>query len=123
MRDEVSPLGEKVGAAILRGEALVPSLWHVEMANAFLMAERRKRIHGARLIQLKEIARKLPLTVDADIMKRAFDTIIMFAREYGLTAYDASYLELAIRRGLPLATLDKELIKAAKEAGVKIFIP
>ncbi len=123
MRDEASPLAEEAGAAILRGEAIVPPLWHVEMANAFLLAERRKRIHGGRLIQLKEIARRLPLTIDVDMTKRSFDTVIMLAREYGLTAYDASYLELALRRGLSLATLDKELMKAAKEAGVKMFIP
>ena len=123
LEDETASYGDRVGDAILRGEAIVPYLWHLEMANALLVCKRGKRIHGALLFQYTEKARRLPITVDEYMSARAFDTIMTFADEYALTIYDATYLELAMRRGLPLATLDRELLKAAKQAGVKIFTP
>ena len=96
----------------------VPALWWYEVANALLMAQRRKRLTEAGRIRLMELYRKLPIRtdmmLDSDIMWR-FHTL---ALEYNLSAYDAAYLELAQRRGLGLATVDHHLHGAAQKAGI-----
>ncbi len=105
--------------ALKGGVACIPAHWFSEIANAIAMSERRKRHSEAdrtRLLQMLEI---LPLDVDEASLER-LDRILGLANEHRLTAYDAAYLELAMRKGLPLATLDKDLIRAAKRAGVAL---
>ncbi len=103
----------------MRSILWVPALWWYEMANALLMAQRRKRLTEAERIRLMELYRKLPIRtdmmLDSDIMWR-FQTLGI---EYHLSAYDAAYLELAQRRGLGLATVDRPLGLAAQRAGIK----
>ena len=98
----------------------VPALWWYEMANALLMAQRRKRLGEAEKIRLMELYGRLPIrtdvALDSDIVWR-FHTL---AIEYNLSAYDAAYLELAQRRGLGLATVDRSLRVAAQKAGMKL---
>lgn len=96
----------------------VPALWWYEVANALLMAERRRRISEADRLALTQLYEQLPIQTDAHLTVHTIRQIQSLAMTHGLSAYDASYLELAIRKGLPLTTLDKPLIKAAKEAGL-----
>jgi len=119
--DETSKGAERFLSQILVGNIFwVPALWWYEMANALLMAQRRKRLTEAERIRLIELYRKLPvqtdMTLDPDIISR-FHTL---AIEYNLSAYDTAYLELAQRRGLGLATVDRQLRSAAQKAGVKV---
>jgi predicted nucleic acid-binding protein len=119
--NETSKEAERFLSRILVGNIFwVPALWWYEMANALLMAQRRKRLTEAERIRLIELYRKLPvqtdMTLDPDIISR-FHTL---AIEYNLSAYDTAYLELAQRRGLGLATVDRKLRSAAQKAGVKV---
>ncbi len=99
----------------------VPSLWWYEVANALLIAERRKRIKEAEGIQLRKLYGILPIrtemTIGLDMMER-FRTL---AQEYGISVYDAAYLDLALSKGLRIATLDEKLRSAAQKAGVGIL--
>jgi predicted nucleic acid-binding protein len=101
-------------------EATAPALWPFEVANALLVAERRKRITTAQVAAVLQRITSLPISVDPIRMDRAFGQILSSARDEKLTAYDAAYLELAMREGLPLATLDDELRQAARSAGVAL---
>jgi predicted nucleic acid-binding protein len=117
--DETSKEAERFLSRLSTRSILwVPALWWYEMANALLMAQRRKRLTEAGRIRLMELYRKLPIRtdmmLDSDIMWR-FHTLAM---EYNLSAYDAAYLELAQRRGLGLATVDQHLHGAAQKAGI-----
>lgn len=94
--------------------AVVPSLWRLEVVNAFQVAIRRKRVDAAyRDAALSELA-VLPITVDADTDTYAWTTTLRLAERFALTIYDAVYLELAQRRSLPLATRDEDLRAAGK---------
>ena len=99
--------------------AVVPVLWQLEVANGLLMAERRKVLTPAEAEQgLFDMERFLASSAEVDGTGAGMRQVTNLARTYQLTAYDAAYLELAIREGLPLATLDKELRAAATKAGV-----
>lgn len=102
-------------------EAVVPSLWPLEVANVLLVAERRRRCSEAEAVRFIELLESLPIVVDDDTARRALHGTYQLAREHALTAYDAAYLELAMRLGVPLATLDRQLAEAAVKAGVTIF--
>jgi predicted nucleic acid-binding protein len=111
--DETSPATEAVLDRVSEAGAVVPGLWRLEVANAFQSAVRRKRISADyRDESLTELA-QLPITIDADTDTYAWTTTLHLAERFRLTIYDATYLELAQRRSLPFATLDKELRKAA----------
>lgn len=96
------------------GEAHVPMLWHLELGNVLAQAERRKRISAAGTAAHIERLGRLPIVTDPETEHRAFREVVLLARTHGLTTYDAAYLELAMRRGIELATLDKALIHAAR---------
>ncbi len=101
--------------------AMAPSLWPVELANALAMGERRKRITRSDTSRFLALIAGLPIDIDSETPSRALDHVLPLARAFSLTAYDATYLDLAMREGLTLATLDVELRKAARKAGVRIF--
>ena len=101
--------------------AFAPSLWPLEALNGLLMAERKKRLDARRRNSLAGFLRALPITVDEETADQAWTATIRLAERYRLSVYDAAYLELAQRRKLPLATLDHDLIKAAKAAGVTLL--
>jgi predicted nucleic acid-binding protein len=102
-------------------EALVPSIWPLEIANALLVAEKRKRIALAQVTALLRRISGLPISVMPIEAKQAFEQILPVARQQGLSEYDAAYLELALRQGLPLATLDRELRRSAQATGVVLL--
>jgi predicted nucleic acid-binding protein len=104
-------------------EALVPGHWPAEVANSLLMAVRRGRISREKANRFVRNLRALPIRLDPQDSDVVFDDVFKLAEQYTLTIYDAAYLELAIREHLPLATLDKELRKAARAAGVPLLGP
>ena len=101
--------------------ALVPSIWPLEVANAVIMGERRKRLDATRGSRFLALIGGLPILVDDQTSAQAWSATMLRARAHNLSAYDASYLELAVRRGLPLACLDGKLRAAALAAGVATF--
>lgn len=103
-----------------RTVAVVPSLFYQEISNALLMAYRRKRINRDVLQQYLDVITILPITVDtaAATQGSTMKRVCELAEKHGLTTYDASYLELASRLDLPLATLDVDLYNVAVEIGV-----
>jgi predicted nucleic acid-binding protein len=98
----------------------VPFIWPLEVANVLLTAERRKALKLAQVTSFLEQLSAWPIQVDTLGVDRAFQQILNAARSHNLSTYDAAYLELAVREGLPLATLDKDLRRAANAVGVKI---
>ncbi len=122
--DETSESAERFMARLTPGTPLwVPTLWGYEIANALLTAERRGRIREAEAARVLEIAFSLPLEIDSSSTAETLWRLRLLGKEHGLTAYDAAYLELALRRQLSLATLDRDLLKAAKTAGVQTTRP
>jgi predicted nucleic acid-binding protein len=101
----------------------VPALWPLEVANALLVGEHRKRITEAKVAQFLALLQILPITVDDETALRAWQDTLHLARLHDLTVYDAAYLELTVRLGLPLASLDDKLKAAAAAAGVTEFRP
>jgi len=95
-------------------EVLTPAIWPFEVANALLVAERRKRITVAQVTALLRRIAGLPISVEPIEARHAFEQILSVARQQNLTEYDAAYLELALRAGLPIATLDDKLKQAAR---------
>jgi predicted nucleic acid-binding protein len=118
--DEAKEYTAAVLESLVEWEAVVPSLWFLEVANVLLVAERRGRCTEAEAVRFIELLESLPIVTDDATPLRALHGTYQLAREYGLTAYDAAYLELAMRLGAPLATLDKQLVEASEKAGVKI---
>ncbi len=101
--------------------ALVPAIWGLEVSNVIAKAEAKGLVVEARSSIFLEMLKELDIEADVQTFARSLDDILNLARRYGLSAYDASYLELAMRENLSLATLDEDLIKAAKKAGIKIY--
>jgi predicted nucleic acid-binding protein len=119
--DEASAETETLFERVRDAGAVVPGLWHLELGNALLQAEKRGRITMADLSLRLELIADLPISVDQETPARSWREILILARTEQLTTYDAAYLELAIRRGLPLMTKDCELAAAAKRLGVIVF--
>lgn len=106
---------------VLAEGAWVPTLWRLEVANILEMGVRRGRTDATfRDATLADLA-LLPIQTDAETDRQAWSATLRLAVRHRLTLYDAAYLEVAIRRGLPLATLDAELRAAAKAAGVTLL--
>jgi len=119
--DEATPEGDAALAAVRLAGAIVPQLWFVEIANGLGVAERRSRLTSAHVAEGMRLLRSLPLDVDEPPSLAWCEVVLELMRAYRLTAYDATYLELARRRGLSLATRDRDLLVAAPAAGVTLF--
>ena len=117
--DERTPEVLAVFERVVEESVLVPPIWRYEVANALLMAQRRKRIDAGQRAALLQTLSELDVEEDRAPEGDPWRTTVQLADLHRLTVYDASYLELAQRRRLPLATLDKALLKAAVEAGVE----
>jgi predicted nucleic acid-binding protein len=119
--DESSDYADGVLTALEGRTILVPALWNLEIANAILVGERRNRLRKAEIRQFAALLEALSLVQDMQPVGEHLSNVLPLARKYGLSAYDAAYLELSIRRRAPLATLDGKLLAAARQAGVKPF--
>jgi len=118
-----SPYALKIKESLLNGaRAVVPALWHLELANWFALAE-RKRVLGesqAGLV-LSALDSIVSQTIDTETEVISIRQVLLTANRFRISAYDAAYLDLAQQEGLPLATLDQRLRAAAKTAGVELF--
>jgi predicted nucleic acid-binding protein len=122
MADEQAPAAGRALEALESGvPTFVPAHWPLEVANGLLVAERRKRIRRADVEDALDVLGQLPIETDAETGSRAGGEIAGLARQYGLSIYDAAYLELALRRGAALATVDLSLARAARHAGVIVL--
>ena len=119
--DEADEYAEAILERMPDLQAHVPSLWPLEVANALLVGERRGRITSAETARFLAILGAFPITVDDQTVAHAWTDTMHLARAHNLSSYDAAYLELAIRLGLPLAALDGKLKTAAGAMGVPLF--
>lgn len=102
--------------------AIVPVIWGLEVANVIARAEAGNQVTPAQSQAFLELVGSIKIEVDTDTFTCALSNTLDLARRHRLTAYDASYLELAMRLSLPLATLDENLQQAAANAGVNKFV-
>jgi len=121
--DEQSRYSYAVLESLGTSPALVPSLWPLEIANGLLVGERRLRLARSDVTPFLELLNALPIEIDDQTAARALTHTLTLACTHSLSAYDAAYLELSMREGLALATLDQRLKKAARTAGVTVFEP
>jgi predicted nucleic acid-binding protein len=119
--DEGGPEADALIEQVAAEGAAVPGLWFLEVANGLVMGERRGRIKPAESAAFVAMIEALPIVADPATSDRALHETTSLAREHRLTTYDAAYLELAMRLGLPLATGDGKLGAAAERAGVLLL--
>lgn len=119
--DERTPAANALLDRAANTGAVVPSLWRLETANGFQIAIRRKRINASFRDRALIHLTRLPIRIDPDTDSYAWTTTLQLADRFQLTVYDAAYLELAVRRAIPLATLDDGLRPAAEALGVTIL--
>ena len=112
-KDEESQYAVSILKRLIKSTGIVPSIWPLEVSNVLLVSERKGRITEAGSTRFLALLAELPIIVDQEPPERVLKEIFALAREYKLSSYDASYLDLAMRKGLSLATLDKNLIAAA----------
>jgi predicted nucleic acid-binding protein len=118
--NEATPFTVRILERLKTARAVAPAVWPFEVINALVDAERRGRINAAQQAEFLERLRLLPISIEHRPVAWLGQQILPLARAHRLTAYDAAYLELAIREGLPLATLDGDLRKAAAAAGAAL---
>ncbi len=119
--DEHSEQADAVLEHLRNADAIVPSIWPLEVVNVLLVGERRKRLTHAESARFLALLRALPIAIDHEMTHHQTDGVLALAREQHLSAYDACYLELALRHGAQLATLDDRLAAAATALGIKLF--
>ncbi|MCP5468861.1 MAG: type II toxin-antitoxin system VapC family toxin [Deltaproteobacteria bacterium] len=119
--DEVTPQTQLIQERLLDQDAIVPSLWSIEVANVVLVATRRKRIKVSEWPEIFNGLNELPIIQDDQTFEQATKKSLHLANQHSISVYDATYLELAQRLQIPLATLDKKLKSTAKSIGVKVF--
>jgi predicted nucleic acid-binding protein len=120
--DEVSETASGLLDEVANDPILTPFLWPSEMANVLLMAERRGRISAAQRDQAFVLLDRLPITVAPFDRVLEWPITYALARRFGLTFYDACYVRLSARLGVPLASLDKQMTDAAKVLGVQLAL-
>jgi predicted nucleic acid-binding protein len=121
--DEADSYADAIVARLPALEMLVPRLWHLEVANVLLVGERRRRCTQADVTTWLSYLSGLPIILDSATEAHAWTDTLNLARQQRLTAYDAAYLELALREGVPLATLDAKLRTTAQALGVPLYQP
>ena len=120
--DEHSARAQRVAQMFRHGDsAITPSFWPHEVLNALLVGEKRKRISRDLIRTFLNDLATLPIMLQELQADAVFDRIQSLSRQYGLTPYDAAYLDLAKANGLPLATLDQDLINACSKTGVEVL--
>ena len=120
-QDEATPFTEAILDQTRAAGAVAPAIWPFEVANVLLLAERRRRLTSVDIRDFIDFLEVLPIAVEPVGLVRVFGNVLIMGQEQGLTSYDAAYLELAMRQGLPLATLDGRLREAATRAGVPLM--
>ena len=119
--DEQTPVVMDLLDRVAETGANAPLLWPLEALNGLLVAERRRRLDPDRRARLAMFLRELPIRLDIETADQAWEATAKLAQDLKLTLYDAAYLELALRRRLPLASLDQDLRQAAAAVGVEVL--
>jgi predicted nucleic acid-binding protein len=120
--DENAAVAQNVARKFKQGDtAVVPSFWPHEVLNALLVGEKRKRICKGLVRRFFDDLAALPVALEQFSAGVVFHRVQHLSREHGLTAYDAAYLDLALDSGLPLATLDEDLVRACKKVGARLM--
>jgi predicted nucleic acid-binding protein len=120
-KNEATEASDRVLERLADEAASVPVIWHLEVANVLALSERRRRITPAASTEFIAMIETLTIVVDDETPSHAFGRVLDLAREERLTAYDAAYLELAMRLGIPLASKDNDLCDAAERLGVRVL--
>jgi predicted nucleic acid-binding protein len=120
-KDEGNQYADLVLDRLSGATAVEPSIWPLEVITVLLVAERRKRISEADSVRFITLLSQLPIVVEYEKTEQIMKDLLPLARIHHLSSYDASYLDLAMRKGVPMATLDNRLIDAAKAVDVKIL--
>ena len=118
--DEGGDYADRILGRLESAQALVPAIWPLEVGNVLIVGEKQKRLTEADTMRFLALLSQLPIVVEQETPDRMLKEIVALAREHDLSTYDASYLDLAMRSGLPIATLDTALIKAAQKSSVVI---
>lgn len=119
--DERGAPAEDLIERLTTAGAVAPPLWWLEVGNGLTTAQRRGRLSVSDVDRALDLLAALPIAIDAEATVRLVDGLIALARKHGLTTYDACYLELAKRRGWPLATLDTKLRTACAAEGIAVL--
>ena len=119
--DEQTPPIMALLDRVVETGAMAPLLWPLEALNGLLVAERRRRLTAAQRAELAGLLRALPITLDNDTAEKSWEDTVRLAERFMLSVYDATYLELAQRRRLPLASKDRALRSAAAALGVEVL--
>jgi predicted nucleic acid-binding protein len=122
-QDEGNDYADSILESLESGHAFVPAVWPLEVGNVLLIAERKERISQASAVRFLALLSGLPIIVEQETPDRMLKEIVSVAREHSLSTYDASYLDLAMRLDLPLATKDTSLLKACKRSKVPVYKP
>ena len=119
--DQSTAFTDAVLEAVASESAVVPALWSLEVANVLAIAIRRKTLSAAKASAFHSVLSGLPIRAEGHSLEHALGRILELANEFRLSAFDAAYLEVALRFSIPLATLDAELVAAADKAGASRF--
>lgn len=119
--DETTVASQSILERLRGDEAVVPAIWPLEVANALIVGQRRGRMTPVQERRFVQLLRSLRIVVDPTTFDEAFGSVLDLAHDQKLSAYDAAYLDLAIRDGLPLATRDVRLQEAAIRLGVPLI--
>jgi predicted nucleic acid-binding protein len=120
-KDETNKYADAILHKLSEARAVVPSIWPLEVVNVLLVAERRKRLSEADSTRFITLLTQLPIIVEQERPENMMKELLTFARANNLSSYDASYLDLAMKRGYPIATSDNKLIQAARRIDVQIL--
>lgn len=121
--DQAAPETDRLLEELPSLQAIVPALWHFEVANVLATAIRKNRISVAQATTFLTRLEALPITLEKRLSPVTGNDLFPLVLRYGLTAYDAAYLELARRQGYAIATLDRELIAAARQESIPLMLP
>ena len=119
-KDKINQSADAILDRLEVSTAVVPSIWPLEVGNVLLVAERRKRLSEADSTRFIALLAELPIIIEQEPPERMMKDIVALARKHQLSTYDASYLDLAMRKGIPIATLDNRLKAAAKRSRVPV---
>lgn len=120
-KDETNRYADAVLDKLSESTAIAPSIWSLEVVNVLLVAERRKRLKQVDSVRFITLLSQLPIVVEDEGSEKMMKDLLALGRTSHLSSYDASYLDLAMRKDCPIATIDKKLMEAAKEVSVTIL--
>lgn len=120
-KDETNRYADAVLDKLSESTAIAPSIWSLEVVNVLLVAERRKRLKQVDSVRFITLLSQLPIVVEDEGSEKMMKDLLALGRTSHLSSYDASYLDLAMRKDCPIATIDKKIMEAAKEVSVTIL--